>query len=122
MRTMAACLQRGLPAFLVLMTATMGFVASAADREVLQRQLAQATSGYDVTDVPVYSRDWVSELQSELKEAGYAVDTESGAFTEQTREAIAQFQSKAGLTVNGQPTPSLMRALRSDKIKPEGVD
>jgi hypothetical protein len=81
-------------------------------------QVAQSVNSYDVTDVPIYTRDWVSELQSRLVEIGYDVDTQSGAFTEQTRKAIVDFQSSHDLAVTGQPTPSLMRSLRSIEARP----
>ncbi|MDX1711927.1 MAG: peptidoglycan-binding domain-containing protein [Rhodovibrionaceae bacterium] len=79
---------------------------------------AQSRSSYDVQDVPIYTRDWVSELQSRMKAAGFDPGTQSGAFTKDTRDTIKKVQKEYGLEVTGQPTPSLMRKLRSLALQP----
>jgi peptidoglycan hydrolase-like protein with peptidoglycan-binding domain len=92
--------------------------SAALEPAVMTPQLAQADSFYDSQDIPIYTRNWVSELQSRLKQAGFDPGTDSGAFTEKTRDTIKEFQSRNGLTVNGQPTPSVMRKLRSTELQP----
>ena len=64
------------------------------------------------TDDPGLSRLERRELQRLLAKAGYDVGEPDGAIGPKTREAIADFQRKAGLPVNGRASAKVLAALR----------
>lgn len=53
----------------------------------------------------------VSELQTALKEKGFAVGAVDGIVGPKTMGAIRNFQSQAGLTATGQPDQQTLKAL-----------
>ena len=68
---------------------------------------------YETDDTPRYNGPWVSEIQSRLTSLGYNPGPVDGAFGGKTRTAITQFQRGQGLRATGEPTPSVMAALRA---------
>jgi peptidoglycan hydrolase-like protein with peptidoglycan-binding domain len=86
-------------------------------------QLTQNLFGRMVTDagggsVAVKGDDrvqLVSDLQSELRRRGYAIPLVTGEVNDATRQAIWAYQQDSGLTVNGQPSESLLARLRSSQ-------
>lgn len=64
------------------------------------------------TDDPGLSRAERREMQALLNQRGYAVGDPDGVVGEKTKEAIADFQSRAGLTRNGRASLKVLNALR----------
>jgi lytic murein transglycosylase len=64
------------------------------------------------TDDPGLSRAERRELQTLLARRGYDVGQPDGAIGNKTKEAIADFEGKAGLPVNGRASVKVLRALR----------
>ncbi len=64
------------------------------------------------TDDPGLSRAGRRELQSLLNKRGYDVGEPDGAIGKKTKEAIADFQGKVGLPVNGRASQKVLEALR----------
>ncbi len=64
------------------------------------------------TDDPGLSRAGRRELQALLAKHGYDVGEPDGAIGTKTREAIADFQGKNGLPVNGRASTKVLEALR----------
>jgi Putative peptidoglycan binding domain len=55
--------------------------------------------------------DYVREVQRLLNRRGYDVSVD-GILGEETREAVARFQARHGLEVDGEPGPQTLAALR----------
>lgn len=66
---------------------------------------------WPIEDVPL-SRAQRREVQALLNKQGYSVGEPDGAIGTKTREAIADFQKKHGLSPNGQAMMSVLEALR----------
>jgi len=64
------------------------------------------------TDDPGLSRVERRELQALLIKRGYDVGEPDGAIGKKTKEAIADFQGKVGLPVNGRASQKVLEALR----------
>ncbi len=64
------------------------------------------------TDDPALSRAQRRELQTLLARRGYDVGQPDGAIGNKTKEAIADFEGKAGLPVNGRASQKVLEALR----------
>ena len=64
------------------------------------------------TDDPGLSRIERRELQTLLARRGYDVGQPDGAIGNKTKEAIADFQGKLGLPVNGRASQKVLQALR----------
>jgi lytic murein transglycosylase len=64
------------------------------------------------TDDPGLSRAGKRELQSLLIKRGYDVGQPDGAIGNKTKEAIADFEQKNGLPVNGRASQKVLEALR----------
>ena len=64
------------------------------------------------TDDPGLSRVERRELQTLLARRGYDVGQPDGAIGAKTKEAIADFQGKIGLPVNGRASQKVLQALR----------
>jgi peptidoglycan hydrolase-like protein with peptidoglycan-binding domain len=64
------------------------------------------------TDDPGLSRAERRELQTLLARHGYEVGEPDGVIGTKTKEAIADFQSKAGLSRNGRASLKTLNALR----------
>ncbi len=64
------------------------------------------------TDDPGLSRAGRRELQALLAKHGYDVGEPDGAIGTKTREAIADFEGKNGLPVNGRASTKVLEALR----------
>jgi len=65
------------------------------------------------TDDPGLTRPERRELQTLLAQRGYDIGPADGAIGEKTRQAIADVQTKAGLTRDGRPGARLLNLLRS---------
>ncbi|MDP1559414.1 MAG: peptidoglycan-binding domain-containing protein, partial [Nitrosomonas sp.] len=52
------------------------------------------------------------ELQQRLKDKGHYADEIDGLLGKGSRQAIRAYQTAAGLTIDGQPSPQLLEALR----------
>jgi peptidoglycan hydrolase-like protein with peptidoglycan-binding domain len=72
-----------------------------------------APSRGESPDQPRYDKAWVTEIQWRLTSLGYQPGPIDGAFGNKTRVAIFNFQQKRKLAITGEPTPSLMEALRA---------
>jgi lytic murein transglycosylase len=64
------------------------------------------------TDDPGLSRKERRQLQELLTKAGYDVGAPDGAIGAKTKSAIADFQGKHGLTVDGRPSKKVLDALQ----------
>ena len=64
------------------------------------------------TDDPGLSREGRRELQTLLMKRGYDVGQPDGAVGNKTKEAIADFERKNGMAVNGRASQKLLEALR----------
>src|SRR5271167_4602421 len=64
------------------------------------------------TDDPGLSREGRRELQTLLAKHGYDVGEPDGAIGAKTKEAIADFQGKNGMPVNGRASVKVLEALR----------
>jgi lytic murein transglycosylase len=64
------------------------------------------------TDDPGLSRAGRRELQTLLTKRGYDVGAPDGAIGKKTKEAIADFEGKVGLPVNGRASTKVLEALR----------
>ena len=64
------------------------------------------------TDDPGLSRAGRRELQTLLSKHGYDVGEPDGAIGTKTKEAIADFEGKNGLPVNGRASQKVLEALR----------
>jgi lytic murein transglycosylase len=64
------------------------------------------------TDDPGLSREGRRELQALLTKRGYDVGQPDGAIGKKTKEAIADFEGKNGLAVNGRASKKVLEALR----------
>ena len=64
------------------------------------------------TDDPGLSREGRRELQTLLAKRGYDVGAPDGAIGKKTKEAIADFQQKQGMAVNGRASVKVLEALR----------
>jgi lytic murein transglycosylase len=64
------------------------------------------------TDDPGLSRAGRRELQALLNRHGYSVGDPDGAIGTKTREAIADFQQRQGMPVNGRASMKVLEALR----------
>lgn len=64
------------------------------------------------TDDPGLSRAERREMQALLARHGYSVGEPDGVIGTKTKEAIADFQSRAGLTANGRASKKTLDALR----------
>ena len=69
-----------------------------------------------------FSRDLVTAVQSELRQRGYPIPSITGELDGETRNAILQYQTDAGLTVTGQPSETLLSHLRTANVQRGGVD
>jgi len=73
------------------------------------RQLQEELTGNE----PRYDPAWVAELQQRLTAQGFDPGPVDGAFGDRTSRAIADFQRQAGISPDGLPRPSVMRAVRA---------
>ncbi len=64
------------------------------------------------TDDPGLSRAGRRELQTLLARRGYAIGAPDGAIGTKTRQAIADFEQKQGMPVNGRASVKVLEALR----------
>ncbi|HZZ61530.1 MAG TPA: lytic murein transglycosylase, partial [Roseiarcus sp.] len=64
------------------------------------------------TDDPGLSREGRRELQTLLMKRGYDVGAPDGAIGAKTKSAIADFQQKQGMSVNGRASQKVLEALR----------
>jgi formylglycine-generating enzyme required for sulfatase activity len=58
----------------------------------------------------------IAEAKAALQQLGFLTDTTRGAGDDILAEAIKRFQSKAGLSPDGQITPTLLAVLRATKV------
>src|SRR5579863_4947552 len=107
------------PAFLVTHNFDVIFSYNAAESYALAAAiLAQRLAGGPgivtawPTDDPGISRAQRRELQQLLTKRGYDVGSPDGAIGEKTKAAIADFQQKAGLAVNGRPSQKVLEMLQ----------
>ncbi len=107
------------PAFLVTHNFDVIFTYNAAESYTLAIAiLAQRLAGGPgivtpwPTDDPGLSRAERRELQTLLTKHGYDVGAPDGAIGDKTRTAIADFQGKNGLTVDGRASVKVLAALR----------
>jgi len=107
------------PAFLVTHNFDVIYSYNAAESYALAAAiLAQRLAGGPgivvpwPTDDPGLSRAERRELQHLLAKRGYDVGTPDGAIGAKTKSAIADFQEKAGLTVNGRASEKVLEKLR----------
>ncbi len=64
------------------------------------------------TDDPGLSRKERRELQELLTRAGYDVGAPDGAIGAKTKSAIADFETKHGMTADGRPSQKVLQALQ----------
>ncbi len=64
------------------------------------------------TDDPGLSRQGRRELQTLLAKRGYDVGQPDGAIGNKTKSAIADFEQKNGMPVNGRASQKVLEALR----------
>ena len=64
------------------------------------------------TDDPGLSREGRRELQTLLMKRGYDVGQPDGAIGNKTKSAIADFEQKNGMAVNGRASQKVLEALR----------
>jgi lytic murein transglycosylase len=107
------------PAFLVTKNFDVIYSYNAAESYTLAIAiLAQRLAGGPgivtpwPTDDPGLSRAERRELQALLAKRGYDVGTPDGAIGAKTKSAIADFQGKNGLTVDGRASVKVLEALR----------
>jgi len=107
------------PAFLVTHNFDVIYSYNAAESYTLAAAiLAQRLAGGHgivtpwPTDDPGLSRAERRELQTLLTKAGYDVGAPDGAIGAKTKAAIADFQGKKGLKVDGRPSAKVLEALR----------
>jgi lytic murein transglycosylase len=107
------------PAFLVTHNFDVVYSYNAAESYTLAAAiLAQRLAGGHgivtpwPTDDPGLSRAERRELQTLLTKAGYDVGTPDGAIGAKTKSAIADFEGKKGLKVDGRPSMRVLEALR----------
>ena len=107
------------PAFLVTHNFDVIYSYNAAESYTLAAAiLAQRLAGGHgivtpwPTDDPGLSRAERRELQTLLTKAGYDVGAPDGAIGAKTKAAIADFQGKKGLKVDGRPSAKVLQALR----------
>ncbi len=107
------------PAFLVTHNFDVIYSYNAAESYALAAAiLAQRLAGGPgiitpwPTDDPGLSRAERRELQELLAKRGYDVGTPDGAIGAKTKSAIADFQQKAGLVVNGRASEKVIEKLR----------
>ena len=106
------------PAFLVTKNFDVIYSYNAAESYALAIAiLAQRLAGGPAietawpTDDPGLSRKERRELQERLTRAGYDVGPPDGAIGAKTQAAIADFEGKHGLEVNGRPSKKVLDAL-----------
>jgi peptidoglycan hydrolase-like protein with peptidoglycan-binding domain len=68
--------------------------------------------GPNTTASPGLSRAGRRELQALLQKRGYDVGEPDGAIGKKTKDAIADFQQKQGMAVNGRASAKVLEALR----------
>ena len=107
------------PAFLVTRNFDVIYSYNAAESYALAAAiLAQRLAGGSPivarwpTDDPGLSRAERRELQRLLAKHGYDVGTPDGAIGAKTKSAIADFQEKSGLAVNGRASEKVLERLR----------
>ena len=107
------------PAFLVTRNFDVIYSYNAAESYALAAAiLAQRLAGGTTivarwpTDDPGLSRAERRELQRLLAKHGYDVGTPDGAIGAKTKSAIADFQEKSGLAVNGRASEKVLERLR----------
>jgi lytic murein transglycosylase len=107
------------PAFLVTHNFDVIYTYNAAESYTLAISiLAQRLAGGPgivtpwPTDDPGLSRAERRELQTLLAKRGYDVGAPDGAIGNKTKEAIADFQGKNGMAVNGRASVKVLEALR----------
>ena len=107
------------PAFLVTRNFDVIYSYNAAESYALAAAvLAQRLAGGPgivaswPTDDPGLSRAERRELQALLTKRGYDVGAPDGAIGAKTKSAIADFQEKSGLTVNGRASEKVLERLR----------
>ena len=107
------------PAFLVTHNFDVVFSYNAAESYTLAAcVLADRLAGGQgietpwPTDDPGLSRAGRRELQALLIKRGYDVGEPDGAIGAKTKQAIADFEGKNGLTVNGRASAKVLEALR----------
>ena len=107
------------PAFLVTRNFDVIYSYNAAESYALAAAiLAQRLAGGTTivarwpTDDPGLSRAERRELQRLLAKHGYDVGTPDGAIGAKTKSAIADFQEKSGLAVNGRASERVLERLR----------
>lgn len=83
-------------------------------RTLFDRIAADASAG-DTGTVAEDPSALVANIQSELRERGYDISTVSGEIDSNTRQAIRDYQSNSGLTVNGEVSENLLARLRSSQ-------
>jgi hypothetical protein len=76
------------------------------------RQLKEEFTGAPENQ-PRYDAAWVAELQQRLTAEGFDPGPIDGAFGDRTSRAITAFQRQAGISPDGLPRPTVMRALRA---------
>jgi Putative peptidoglycan binding domain len=76
------------------------------------KQLQEEFAGSPENE-PRYDPAWVAELQQRLNAEGFDPGLIDGAFGDRTSRAITTFQRQAGISPDGLPRPSVMRALRA---------
>ena len=67
------------------------------------------------TDDPGLSRIERREVQTQLQQRGYAIEKIDGVMGTKTREAIATYQERTGLTRNGRASKRLLKALQGGR-------
>jgi hypothetical protein len=74
-------------------------------------RLGQATPA---TPLPQDEADLVANIQAELRRRGFDVPSVDGTLDPLTAAAIRGYQTRAGLPVDGRPSPELLARLRAD--------
>lgn len=81
-------------------------------RHMRERASTASAPGADPTAIPV-DANTLARIQTELRVRGYPVPLISGRMDAPTRQAIREYQQGQGVPVTGEPSQTLLDALRS---------
>lgn len=100
---------------LLLTTAVLAPVASAASAPALVRPSASSSSAQLISQAGVMSLggsgSLVSQLQEDLASLGYFNGTNTGYFGSVTEDAVIRFQRDVGITADGRVGPATQEAI-----------
>ena len=95
---------------------TLAEQARAPAKSNLPSQKIESSTDVAVINEPAPSKQLITEIQSRLNSLGYNVGAPDGKAGPRTQQAIQAFQSRVGITADGEASQGLLNSLKNTPL------